>query len=235
VRQGDDVGALIATALDGADLRLQDRDVVVVTSKILSKVSGRLVRDDPVPGAEARRLAGVTGFPPGQVELILSESRAVLRSAPGVLVTETREGFVCANAGVDRSNTGLAGAALLLPTDPDGWARRIRAGLEAALGVRLAVLVSDTFGRPFRHGLVNVALGVSGISAIRDHRGQADADGHVLQGTEIAVADELCGAAELVMGKLDRVPVAVVRGYRFEPGEGSGRQLLRDPAQDLFR
>lgn len=181
------------------------------------------------------RLATLTGFDAGEVELILSQSTAVLRTAPGVLVVETPQGFVCANAGIDRSNTGQAGTALLLPEDSDASARRLSQGLSSRFGVDLAVLVSDTFGRPFRYGLVNVALGVAGMEAIRDYRGHTDAEGRALKGTELAVADELCSATELVMNKLDRVPVAVVRGYRYQPSVGSGRVLLREPAQDYFR
>jgi coenzyme F420-0:L-glutamate ligase/coenzyme F420-1:gamma-L-glutamate ligase len=152
-----------------------------------------------------------------------------------VLVTETRAGYVCANAGVDRSNAGPEGGALLLPQDCDGAARQILERLTERFNVALAVLISDTFGRPFRLGLCNVALGVAGMRALRDYRGASDPHGYVLQGTEIAVADEVCSAAELVMNKLDRVPVAVVRGYHFEPAAGSGKDLLRDPALDTFR
>lgn len=206
-----------------------------MASKVVSKSEGRRVNEDPDPSPEADRLAGITGFSPGDVELILSESRAVLRAALGVLVVETRHGFVCANAGVDRSNAGTAGGALLLPEDPDASARGIREGLGARYGESPAVLVSDTFGRPFRNGLVNVALGVAGMRPIRDYRGERDPEGRALSGTELAVADELCAAAELVMGKLDRVPVVVVRGYDVEPGLGSGRELMRDPGTDYFR
>lgn len=208
---------------------------MVVASKIVSKAEGRLSIADPPPGNEALRLAATTGFEPGEVQLILDQSSAVLRAARGVLVVETDQGFVCANAGIDRSNVGVPDAALLLPLDPDASADRIRQGLEQVFGVKVAVLVSDTFGRPFRLGLVNVALGVSGMKAIRDYRGQADPAGRQLKGTEIAVVDELCSAAELVMNKLDRVPVALIRGYRWKTAAGSGQELLRDPALDTFR
>ena len=152
-----------------------------------------------------------------------------------MLIVETRKGLVCANAGVDRSNTGGAGTALLLPLDSDLSARGLCAALAGHFKAAVAVLVSDTFGRPFRYGLVNVAIGVAGMKPIHDYRGQADPNALVLQGTELAVADELCSAAELVMNKLDRVPAAVVRGYRWEPDPGSMRPLLRDPATDYFR
>jgi coenzyme F420-0:L-glutamate ligase/coenzyme F420-1:gamma-L-glutamate ligase len=152
-----------------------------------------------------------------------------------VLVVETIHGFVCANAGVDRSNTGDATGALLLPVDADASAQRLLAGLSARSDAAIAVLVSDTFGRPFRYGLINVALGVAGMEAIHDYRGQVDPGGRTLKGTELAVADELCSAAELVMNKLDRVPAAVIRGYRFIAAAGTARVLLRDPEQDYFR
>jgi coenzyme F420-0:L-glutamate ligase / coenzyme F420-1:gamma-L-glutamate ligase len=235
IRAGDDLVKLLGDALAASAGGAVENDIVVVASKVVSKAEARRATNNPAPSDEAGALAQVTGFDPGEVELILSESRAVLRTAPGVLVVETRHGFVCANAGVDRSNTGEAGTAVLLPEDADASAERLRQGLAARFGVGLAVLVSDTFGRPFRYGLVNVALGVAGMGAIRDYRGQLDTEGRILKGTELAVADELCSAAELVMNKLDRVPAAVVRGYPHESAAGSGRVLLRDPAHDYFR
>jgi coenzyme F420-0:L-glutamate ligase/coenzyme F420-1:gamma-L-glutamate ligase len=230
-----DLGPLLVAALDADGLTLEPGDVVVVASKIVSKAEGRLVPELPQAGPRASLLADETGFEPGLVELILSETREVLRSRPRVLVVETVHGLVCANAGVDRSNTGAAGAALTLPVDSDASARRLREALTAHFGAAIAVIVSDTFGRPFRHGLVNVAVGVSGMTAIRDYRGQADPAAHVLEGTEMAIVDELCSAAELVMNKLDRVPVAVIRGYAWEPATGGISPLLRDPATDYFR
>ena len=235
IRAGDDLVELLGDAVAATAGGAAENDIVVVASKVVSKAEGRRATQDPTPGDESAALALVTGFDPGQVELILSESKAVLRAALGVLVVETKHGFVCANAGVDRSNTGEAGTALLLPEDADASAERIRQGLTARFGVGLAVLVSDTFGRPFRYGLVNVAVGVAGMGAVRDYRGQLDSEGRALKGTELAVADELCSAAELVMNKLDRVPAAVIRGYPHEPAAGSGRALLRDPAHDYFR
>jgi coenzyme F420-0:L-glutamate ligase/coenzyme F420-1:gamma-L-glutamate ligase len=234
VTAGDDLVQLVGDAL-AASVGAAAGDIVVVASKIISKSEGRRVAANPPPGDEATRLAAITGFEAGEVELILSESTAVLRTAPGVLVVETRQGFICANAGIDRSNTGQTGTALLLPEDSDASARRLREGLARRFGLDLAVLVSDTFGRPFRYGLVNVALGVAGIEAIRDYRGRVDTEGRTLRGTELAIADELCSATELVMNKLDRVPVAVVRGFAYQPATGSGRVLMREPATDYFR
>jgi coenzyme F420-0:L-glutamate ligase/coenzyme F420-1:gamma-L-glutamate ligase len=235
IREGDDLVALIGDALDAAGVSPADGDVFVVASKIVSKAEGQRLLTDVEADAEVRRVAARTGQPLAEVAAVLAETATVLRAEPGVLVVETRHGYICANAGVDRSNTGMPGTALLLPADPDAGAARIQAGLEARYGASLAVLVSDTFGRPFRYGLVNVALGVAGMRPIRDYRGQPHPEGRPLAGTELAVADELCAAAELVMNKLDRVPVAMIHGYRFEPGDGSGRELLRDRATDYFR
>lgn len=235
VREGDDVAEVLATAIKTGRGRLENGDIVVVASKVISKAEGRRVDGLPEAGARAGLLADETGFAPGLVELILGESAEVLRARPRVLVVETRHGLVCANAGVDRSNTGQEGSALLLPVDSDASARVIRERLGRRFQARLGVLISDTFGRPFRHGLVNVAVGVAGFDPVRDYRGQADTEGRVLEGTEIAIADELCSAAELVMNKLDRVPAAIIRGYAWEPGEGALTRLLRDPAHDYFR
>jgi coenzyme F420-0:L-glutamate ligase/coenzyme F420-1:gamma-L-glutamate ligase len=168
------------------------------------------------------------------IESIFRESRRIVRMDRGVLITETRHGLICANAGVDQSNVGL-GWASLLPEDPDASARAFADGLRARVGAEVGVIVADTFGRPWREGLVNVAIGVAGLRSLQTFLGVPDAHGYTLQATILAVADELAGAAELVMGKLDRVPVAVIRGYRYEPGAGSARELLRDPNMDLFR
>jgi coenzyme F420-0:L-glutamate ligase/coenzyme F420-1:gamma-L-glutamate ligase len=235
VRDGDDLAQVLAKAIRARRQDLRDGDVLVVASKVVSKAEGRRVEALPTAGPRAGLLADETGFEPGLVELILSETAEVLRSRPRVLVVVTRQGLVMANAGVDRSNTGKAGSALLLPLDSDASAAALRDRLAADFGVELAVVVSDTFGRPFRHGLVNVAIGVAGMNPIRDYRGQADPERQVLQGTEMAVADELCSAAELVMNKLDRVPAAIVRGYQWEPAPGGISPLLRDAAHDYFR
>ena len=235
VNVGDDLAALVIHALEASQAGLADGDILVVASKVISKAAGRRVTELPRPGSRARELASSTGFEPGFVELILSESREVLRARPRVLVVETRQGLVCANAGVDRSNTGVAGTSLLLPEDSDASADELCRRLGMHFRARIAVLVSDTFGRPFRHGLVNVAIGVAGMNPIRDYRGDADPEGHVLEGTELAIADELCSTAELVMNKLDRVPAAVIRGYEWEIGDRGMKPLLRDPAQDYFR
>jgi coenzyme F420-0:L-glutamate ligase/coenzyme F420-1:gamma-L-glutamate ligase len=216
IHPGDELAAIIAEAAN-----LEDGDVVVVTQKVVSKAEGRLV---PVDGEEGRR------------RLIEQESVRVLRRREDVLISETAHGFVCANAGVDLSNVD-DGVAALLPVDSDRSARRIRDGLRARAGVDVAVIVSDTFGRPWRKGLVDVALGCAGIAAVADLRGTTDARGRVLHATEVAVADELAAAAELVMGKDSGIPVAVVRGLdRRWLREGSVRaEVVRPYAEDLFR
>jgi len=236
VRPGDDLVGLILAALDRQGLRLEDGDVVVVTQKVVSKAEGRIVDLTTVePSAFARNVAGRTGKDPRHVEVILRESVRVVRMDRGVIITETRHGFVCANAGVDASNVGPGPLVTLLPEDPDASAARIRAGLMAATGADVAVVISDTFGRPWREGIANVAIGVAGMLPIRSYVGQQDPYGYPLRVSNVAVADELASAAELVTGKLLGVPVAVVKGYDYPRGEGSARMLVRPPERDLFR
>jgi coenzyme F420-0:L-glutamate ligase / coenzyme F420-1:gamma-L-glutamate ligase len=235
LRPGDDLAgrALAAAAAQGTPFAAGD--VVVLSQKAVSKVEGRLVRlVDVTPSALAVEVGRAHKKDPRLIEIILRESRRIVRMDRGVLITETRHGQICANAGVDQSNVGL-GWASLLPEDPDASARAFADRVRAALGVDVAVIVADTFGRPWREGLVNVAIGVAGLRSLQTFLGVPDAHGYTLQATILAVADELAGAAELVMGKLDQVPVAVVRGYRYDPGAGSARELLRDPNMDLFR
>jgi coenzyme F420-0:L-glutamate ligase/coenzyme F420-1:gamma-L-glutamate ligase len=218
---------------------LCDGDVVVVSQKVVSKAEGRVRRLSAVqPGAEARRLAALLGKEPALVELILAESREVLRAERGVLITETRHGFVCANAGVDSSNLAEPGTVALLPEDPDASARRIRAELQDAAGVRVAAIVSDSFGRAWRLGQAEVAIGCAGIAPLDDWRGREDARGRELEATLIAIADEAAAAADLVRDKASGVPAAIVRGLgRFvAAADGPGAiALRRPPGEDLFR
>jgi coenzyme F420-0:L-glutamate ligase/coenzyme F420-1:gamma-L-glutamate ligase len=226
---------LIMEALERLGLSLEPGDVVVVTQKVVSKAEGRVVSLDRLhPSPRAIEIGQRIGFDPRHVEVILSESVRIVREAPRVLITETRQGFVCANSGVDRSNTGGKEMVVLLPEHPDESARRLRESLNELSGVSVGVVISDSFGRPWREGQVNVAIGAAGVVPLRDYRGRQDPDGYELQGTELAVVDELASAAELVMGKLDRVPVALVRGASLA-GEGRVQTLLRDPLTDLFR
>jgi coenzyme F420-0:L-glutamate ligase/coenzyme F420-1:gamma-L-glutamate ligase len=219
---GDELAVLVADAAARSGTPLVDGDCLVVTQKVVSKAEGRLV---PLPHDDraARRA------------LVEAESRRVLRRRGDLVVSETRHGFVCANAGVDLSNVD-DGYAALLPVDPDRSAARLRAALGARVGIDVAVVVSDTFGRAWRHGLVDVAIGVAGIAAVLDLRDTPDDRGRTLQVTEVALADELASAAELVMGKAARVPAAIVRGLdRAWFRDSTARELVRDPSDDLFR
>jgi coenzyme F420-0:L-glutamate ligase / coenzyme F420-1:gamma-L-glutamate ligase len=233
LREGDDLGR----ELHEAALRaggLERDDVVVVAQKAVSKVEGRVVRvADVEPSDRARELAGPDADP-RQLEVILRESVRLVRARPPLVIAETRHGFVCASAGVDASNAPEEGTLVLLPLDPDASALRLRERLVALSGTELGVIVSDSFGRAWRQGTTDVALGVAGIVPLRDLRGTVDATGHDLRTTQIAVADELAGAAELVLGKASRIPAAIVRGVDVR-GEGSARELVMPPERDLFR
>ena len=231
--EGDDLGLLLHAAA-GAAGGLQDGDVVVVAQKAVSKVEGRVVRlADVEPSARAVELAGEDGDA-RRAEVILRESREVVRSRPPLVIAETRHGFVCASAGVDASNSPGEGILVLLPVDPDASARRLRARLTELSGADVGVVVSDSFGRAWRQGTTDVALGVAGIAPMRDLRGTTDASGHLLESTQIAVADEIAGAAELVLGKARRVPAAIVRGVDAR-GDGTAAELVMPRERDLFR
>jgi coenzyme F420-0:L-glutamate ligase / coenzyme F420-1:gamma-L-glutamate ligase len=216
VRSGDDLAALLGDAIDRAG-GLEEGDVLVVAQKVVSKAEGRVEQADD------------------HVAVILREARAVRRRRGGLVIAETEHGFVCASAGVDRSNAPGEGWLVLLPRDPDASAAALRNALGARFGVAPAVVVSDSFGRAWRQGTTDVAIGVAGLSPLLDLRGTRDARGYELQTTMVAVADELAGAAELVMGKSGGVPAALVRGYRVPAGEGSARDLIMPPERDLFR
>jgi coenzyme F420-0:L-glutamate ligase/coenzyme F420-1:gamma-L-glutamate ligase len=235
VAAGSDLAALLKTAMQRLQLQLVETDVLVVTQKVVSKAEGRVVRLDAVtPGPEATRVAEQTGFEPRHVQVILDESVRIVRIARQVLITETRQGFVCANAGVDRSNAGARDQVILLPVDADASAARLRSDMARLLGVSVGVVISDSFGRAWREGQVNVAIGAAGVNCLADYRGARDGEGYQLHGTMLATGDELAAAAELVMRKLDRAPAALVRGLDVR-GDGDARVLRRDPALDLFR
>jgi coenzyme F420-0:L-glutamate ligase/coenzyme F420-1:gamma-L-glutamate ligase len=215
-----------------------DGDVLVLAQKVVSKAEGRLVDlVGVIPSAEAERLAAIVDKDPRLVAVILSESRAVLRAALGVLVVETHHGFVCANAGVDRSNVGPEGdVVVLLPADPDASAARLLAALDATTGVRGAVIINDSHGRAWREGTVGVAIGAAGIQALADLRGQPDLFGRPLEVTRVGLVDELAAAASLVMGQAaDGIPAVLVRGAVFESGPGGARAIQRPVERDLFR
>ena len=236
VTPGMDLAALIQQAATAASLPLQAGDILVVTQKVVSKAEGHLIHlKDVTPSPLAKNFARQWGKDPRHVEVVLQQSRRIVKMDRGVLITETHHGFICANAGVDQSNIEGEEVVAVLPPDPDASARAIRQALRERLGFDVAVIISDTFGRPWRHGLVNIAIGLSGIEAIKDYTGQLDAQGYELRVTALAIADELAAAAELVMNKLDNVPVAVIRGYEYPRGEGSLAQLIRAAERDLFR
>ena len=230
---GADLGGLLGVAVKELG-GFEDGDVVVVAQKAVSKIEGRVVELSAVePSALARELAGEDGDP-RHLEWILRESAEIVRSRPPLVIAETRHGFVCASAGVDASNARGEGTLVLLPLDPDASAGRLRARIGELTGAGVGVIVSDSFGRAWRQGTTDVALGCAGIAPIRDLRGTTDAAGHTLVSTQIAVADELAGAAELVMGKVDGVPAAIVRGLDVA-GEGGATELVMPRVRDLFR
>ncbi|MCS0504221.1 coenzyme F420-0:L-glutamate ligase [Ancylobacter mangrovi] len=234
VRPGDDLAALLAQALAGAGLELRAGDVLVLAQKIVSKAEGRLVRlAEVTPSAAALALAEETGKDPALVELILSESRRVVRRRPGVLIVEHRLGFIMANAGIDQSNVG-EGMALLLPADPDASAERLRTALGAPEGV--GVVINDSFGRPWRRGTAGVAIGAAGLPALVDRRGEADLFGRPLQVTMIALADEIAAAASLLMGPAaEGRPAVLVRGLSWSAPASPAATLIRPEEEDLFR
>ncbi len=240
IRPGDDLPALLVEAVRRTPsiLPLRPDDVLVVTQKVVSKAEGALVDLTTVtPRPEAADWARRFDRDARAVEVVLREARRIVRMAHGVLITETLHGFVCANGGVDASNVGpgTGNVVTLLPRDPDGSAERLRAALGAAFGVDVAVVVSDSFGRPWRRGITDVAIGVAGLLPLDDLRGQPDADGRTMHTTVRAIADEIASAAELVLGKTERRPAAIVRGANPPRGLGAIRDLVMPKADDLFR
>jgi coenzyme F420-0:L-glutamate ligase/coenzyme F420-1:gamma-L-glutamate ligase len=235
VHAGDSVGQLIAAACARNGFKLFDNDIVVVAQKIVSKAEGRVLRLDKIsPSERAQELSRELDKDPSLVEVILSESRRVIRKGGRALIVETHHGFICANAGVDCSNVGV-GQAALLPKDSDLSARIIRSEIQQGSGAAPAVIISDSFGRPWRLGTVDIAVGISGMKAVKDERGSKDPYGYELRAAIAATADEVAAAAELAMGKKDGVPVVIVRGCEFEREEGSVKELLRPESEDLFR
>ena len=238
ITAGDELAGRIVDVVRSGQVAggtVQPGDVFVLAQKIVSKAEGAVVRlNDVEPSTLAREWAAANHRDPRIVEVVLRESRRIVRMDIGVLIAETHHGFVCANAGVDASNVS-PGWVTLLPRDPDASARRLCDALSAALACPVAVIIADTFGRPWREGVVNVALGVAGLQPLIDYRGSADQYGTRLESTVMALADEIASAAEIVMRKAARIPVAIVRGAAEWAGDGSGRLLVRDAARDLFR
>jgi coenzyme F420-0:L-glutamate ligase/coenzyme F420-1:gamma-L-glutamate ligase len=236
VNSGDNLAELIVRAARAQDLIFERGDILVVTQKIVSKAEGRIVRlEDIQPSEVALRLSQGYHRDPRHTEVILQESVRIVRMDRGSIISETRHGFNCANAGVDASNIPGASTLALLPLDPDASAQSIRSGIEDQFGEDIPVIISDTFGRPWREGAVNVAIGAAGINPLRDYRDQEDAYGQMMRTTVIAVADELAGAAELVTGKVDGVPVALIKGYSYEGSNTGAKALVRPADRDMFR
>jgi coenzyme F420-0:L-glutamate ligase / coenzyme F420-1:gamma-L-glutamate ligase len=236
VKPGDALAKTISNALAAARLRLKPGDILAVKHKIVSKAEGQLVELDSIrPSTGSRAWAARFGVDARVIELALAESKRVVRRKRGVLITETRHGFVCANSGVDVSNVDGGQHALLLPKDADAAASRLRREIKKQLHVSVPVIITDSFGRPWREGLTEVAIGVSGMKAVHDYRGQRDSHGYPLRVSIDAVADELACAAGLVCGKLARTPACIIRGFKFHPGQGRARDLIRPAKQDLFR
>ena len=237
IKKGDDLGKLILGKVEDQGDEFQQGDIAVVSQKIVSKAEGRILPlSTIIPSDFAKTIATETGKDPRQVEVVLRESKKIIRMRAGHLITETSHGFICANAGVDQSNVGARrDSVTLLPRDSDASADRIRKTIHHTTGKDVPVIITDTFGRAWRMGQVNFAIGISGMKPIHDYRGTKDMYRRTLQVTEIAVADELASAAELVMNKADRVPVAIVRGYRAPRGQGRVKDLIRPEEFDLFR
>jgi coenzyme F420-0:L-glutamate ligase / coenzyme F420-1:gamma-L-glutamate ligase len=236
--EGDNIGQIISAAAQSQKTPIQENDVVVVTHVAVSKAEGRVVNlDEVIPSQRAVEIAKKVDKDPAMVEVILSETKEIVRMGPNSLITETKQGIVSANAGVDRSNVVGERNVALLPADPDASARNIREAIRKQTGRTVAVIVSDTHGRPLRMGEINVAIGVAGIRPIRDRRGEKDLFGYVLRIKQTCIADELASAAELVIGQSSEgIPAAIIRGYQFKVDEAaSGRELARPKEKDMFR
>jgi len=237
IKENDDIAEIICRKADEQGVGLREGDVIVIASKIVSKAEGRLVRLDEVePSPFAVKIGEDMHKTPELVELILRESRKIVKMKFRHLIVETKHGFVCANAGIDRSNVaGERNIVALLPENPDESAKRIREGIKRRKNIEVAVIISDTFGRAWRRGHVNFAIGISGMKPIKDYRGTRDIYGYTLRITQMAVADELAAAAELAMGKSDKIPVVIIRGYDYPRGDGSSKELIYPEEKDLFR
>lgn len=238
ITEGDNIAELICNAAMAQNTPIQDRDIIVITHVAVSKAEGNIVNlDEVVPSERAIEIAHKTGKDPALVETILREAKEIVRLGPNSIITEIKNGMVCANAGVDKSNVEGERNVALLPKNPDATAQKIRQEIKRLTSCDVAVIISDTHGRPFRMGEVNVAVGVAGIKPLRDRRGEKDLFGYVLKVKRTAIADELASAAELVMGQADEgIPAAIIRGYRYQPvDDASVTELVRPKEKDLFR
>jgi coenzyme F420-0:L-glutamate ligase/coenzyme F420-1:gamma-L-glutamate ligase len=236
IKPGDDLAAMLIDCLRAAGRSFENGDVLAIAQKVVSKSEGRIRKlADVVPGPDAERMAAESGKDPRGLQAVLDETARIVRWQRGVLIVETKHGFVAANAGVDHSNAGAPDTLILLPVDPDASAARIRAAIKKQSGVDVPVVITDTFGRAWREGHMNVAIGISGLPALRRYIGEFDPDGYEMRVTEIAIADEIAAATELVMGKLDRRPAAIVRGLSMPEGSETARSYVRPHDKDMFR
>lgn len=236
IQSGDSVAEKLVEALRRRRVQIRAGDILVVKHKIISKAEGRLVSLDTIePSQESIAWAKQYELDPRVIELALAQARAVIRREHGVLITETEHGFICANSGIDVSNVDGGGCALLLPLDPDRSAAELRRALKKLVGIWVPVIITDSFGRPWREGLTEFVIGIAGMKPLRDYRRSGDPHGYKLKASVEAIADELASAAGLVCGKLNRTPACLIRGFRYDPGNGSFRDLLRSESNDLFR
>ncbi len=236
ISKGDDIATHIICSLKKQKPALINHDILCVAQKIVSKSEGQVVRLAALrPSSKAQILARKLNKDPRHVQVILNETKRIVRTGHGVIICETHHGFVCANAGVDLSNVDGGKSACLLPINPDNSAKKLRKKIQSLTGKKIAIIITDTFGRPWREGLTEVAIGISGMNALVDLRGQKDTHGYSLKGTVLAIADSLAAAAGLAMGKTSRTPVALIRGFKFKLSTGSVSPLLRRPLKDLFR
>ena len=235
IESGDDLFQIILKAFSQNNITLVSGDIIVITSKIFSKAEGRVIDlNEFTPSDSEKSLADELNKDPKLLSAILSESKKIIKIKNGIIICETPHGFICANAGVDQSNV-TEGFVSLLPINPDNSAKKIRAKFLAELNIDIAIIITDTFGRPWRNGFVNIAIGVSGLDPILSYKGQIDPYGYHLRVTDLAVSDELASAAELVMGKIDNIPVALIRNYQFKPDPGGAHKLVREASTDIFR
>ena len=236
ITKGDDLAEIIIRRTEINQTPLLHGDILVIAQKVVSKAEGCVYKKSEIEvTAFAKQICSYTEHEPEYMELVLRGCRRIVRMANGLAITQTHHGFVMANSGVDSSNSGGEDRIVALPRDPDASARGIKQTIEAYTGSEIAVIISDTFGRPWRSGQVNMAIGLAGIKPIKDYRGTEDNDGRVLKATQIAVVDELASAAELVSGKSDKQPVVVIRGFEYEAGSGTARELVRDEVHDIFK
>ena len=236
IKRGDNLAEIIMESAIQNHISLKDGDILIITQKIVSKAEGCVHDKAGIKVTSfARQMSEYTGHTPEYMELVLRNSKRIVRMSNGLVISQTHHGFVMANSGVDSSNSGGKDLLVTLPEEPDKSAQQLKNSLDVLTGKKIAVIISDTFGRPWRNGQVNMAIGIAGLKPIIDYRGIKDNDGREMKATQIAVADELSSAAELVSGKTKRLPVVIVRNYQFDPAPGTARDLIREEERDIFK